>query len=170
MSCPKFVIIILWVCILTACAPSIGAAQKAITITQEVWTPTPTLISPSFATILGSNGFVLESLYEDNCATPCTSYEHMAPWLTAKVFDNGAFEIFGSKFDSQYIYPIITQLYNQNVTNWIADNLALLLNDPKVLFSVDEKYCQVGTVNSFTINECMMDYGNRVWITISPIP
>jgi hypothetical protein len=169
----KFITLFLGVTLLTACVPSEQVIQTAIAKTQAaIPTMTPSIMPSttstnpqSFAAILGSNGFVFTTNY---CESPCTSYEHMNPWITAKVFGDGGFEIFGSKFDTQYIYPIITQLYNQDVTSWIADTLPVLLNDPNALYAVDEKFCQSGNVNNLNIEVCMMDYGNRIWITITP--
>jgi len=161
---PLFLIVI-WS---AACAPSQQAIQTAMTETQTANpTSTPSSTStnpPSFAAILGSNGFVFTTNY---CDAPCTSYEHINPWMIAKVIGDGGFEMFASKSDTQYIYPIITQLYNQDVTSWVADNLAILLNDPNALYAEDDKFCRAGNVNNFNIEVCRMDYGNRVWIAIT---
>jgi hypothetical protein len=161
----KCIIPIMIICFLAACAPSEQAIQTAIAQTQAANpTDSPTNV-PSLAVILG---FVLEPLYEANCPSSCTTYERVNPWMTADVFDNGEFEIFGGSSDTQLFYTVITQAYGLDYTNWVADHLASLLQDPNATSSTSEKLCQTGSMGNFNIEICMMDFGNRVWITISP--
>jgi hypothetical protein len=92
-------------------------------------------------------------------AAPCVSYERMNPWLVAKVQPNNEVEILGSKDDTEIIYPILTQLYGQDVTDWIANILPVLLQ---------AKVDQSGSVRNIGIKMKQMDDGMRLWITVSP--
>lgn len=141
------IIIIIVTFLLTACVPSAPAPA-----------PTPTEM-PSIAGVLVSSGFVPESRYEADCSSPCTTYDHRNPWMIATVYDNGIFKIFGGRENIQDIFLLTTQLYGQDVTDWIADNLSILLRD---------KVDQTGTVRDIEIHMKQMDDGARLWITITP--
>lgn len=130
----KIIFISIAIMLLSACEPSQQSIENAISQTQAAITTltfaphqeeqTPTQ-PPSFAEILGSNGFHQTGNY---CTSICTSYELYQPQMIAKVYDNGMFSIEdvapkGGVLDVQILYLVLTQAYGQELTNWATDHL-----------------------------------------------
>jgi hypothetical protein len=163
----KIIIITIAIMLLSACEPSQKSIENAISQTQaaitaltftpiqEVQTPTR---PPSFAEILGGNGFHQTRNY---CTSICTSYELYQPQMIAKVYDNGMFSIEdvapkGGVLDVQILYLVLTQAYGQDLTDWATEHL-----------NASFRKEQTGSVGNFDIT--MSGKANeRVIITIIP--
>jgi hypothetical protein len=166
----RFITLSLSICLLAACIMPAQAVQTAVAQTQAVWIPPPisastpeptaTFLPPPFiAAILANNGFVLDPLLEENCTAICTTYQRTGPWMVVNVFDNGGLEIFSGKSDIPVFVPVIRQLYGEDITEWIADYISL------VIFKSES---QSGRVNNYYIQMDENDNGNSLWIMIIP--
>ena len=99
---------------------------------------------PSPSEILLSNGFVYKGSTDGDY--PSSKYEHETPLVTAIVFDNGRFQIAIDDYNyTPFIYPIITQLYGQDITDWITvhSDVAMLLSATTLE--------QTGTISGYDI-------------------
>jgi hypothetical protein len=166
----RFITLALSICLLAACIMPAQAVQTAVAQTQAVRIPLPIsastpestatfLPSPFIAEILGNNGYVLDPSLEGNCTAICTSYQRADPWVVANIFDNGGLEILTGKSDIPVIVPVIRQLYGEDVTEWIADHIGLVINKSEN---------QSGSVRNYDIRMGENDNVNNVWIMITP--
>jgi hypothetical protein len=166
----KFITLALSICLLTACIMPAQAVQTAVAQTQAVRIPPPisdsipeptaAFLPPSVvAAILGDNGFVLDPSLEGNCASICTSYQRTGPWMVANVFDNGGLEILSGKSDIQVLVTVIKQLYGEDITEWVADHIGLVIN---------KNESQSGSASNYDIRMGENDNVNIVWIMITP--
>jgi hypothetical protein len=79
--------------------------------------------------------------------------------MVANVFDNGGLEILTGKSDIPVIVPAIRQLYGEDITEWIADHIGLVINKSE---------SQSGSASNYYSQMGENDNGGSVWIMIIP--
>ena len=151
-------IFVLLMVLLAACAPSEAPRQTTIVQTQQASVPAemPAYLT-RFDPVLVQAGFIRQPIDEANCETPCTVYK--GNWdFVVEVYENGKFMLFCgfTKDHMQEIYPIITQLYGQDVTDWILNQQAYAINDSN------------GSVGDFDIYLNQEFSDRALWINITP--
>jgi hypothetical protein len=118
--------------------------------------PTNTPVFPTFPSILEENGFVIKPP-EGGCAGACVVYGLSDPFILVRLYAGPYIEIFSNTNDTEILYPLVTKLFNEDITKWIDENIPVMLSE--------DKY-QKGVVGDYEITISQEDNGARMWIDI----
>ena len=118
--------------------------------------PTKTPVFPTFPSILEENGFKIMPP-EGGCAGPCVVYGTSDPFMVVRLYAGPYIEIFSSTNDTDILYPLITKMFNEEITDWIDEKIPVMLRE--------DNY-QKGVVGDYEITISQEENGARMWIDI----